>query len=69
MTWVVLGLVVLVGIAAFTPQGRAFVVRNVTTKMCPVCFERFPRRNSSCPVCHTSVSDFGGAPPPPNPLS
>jgi predicted amidophosphoribosyltransferase len=58
----------LVLVALVTPTGRAFLVRNVTTRICPVCFERFPRTRRSCPVCRTRVDDFGGAPPPPNPL-
>jgi hypothetical protein len=67
--WLVLvALAVGLAVALVTPTGRAFLVRNVTTRICPVCFERFPRTRRSCPVCRTRVDDFGGAPPPPNPL-
>jgi hypothetical protein len=68
MGWFIAAVVVLVALALLLPQGRDFVTRHRTTRMCPSCFERYDRKRRSCPVCHTRVDDFGGVAPPPNPL-
>jgi uncharacterized OB-fold protein len=48
------------------------LLRRVHTRLrtmrCRACGERYARRLPYCPVCKHDPDNFGGAPPPPNPL-
>jgi predicted amidophosphoribosyltransferase len=67
--WILVAGTLFLVLLAVLPRGRSLMVRHLTTRRCPGCFERFSRKRRSCPVCRTRVDDFGGAPPPPNPMS
>jgi uncharacterized OB-fold protein len=41
---------------------------RLRTMRCRACGERYARRLPYCPVCKHDPDNFGGVPPPPNPL-
>jgi hypothetical protein len=58
------GMMQLSGVRVPSPSTSA----ATQTMRCRACGERYRRRLPYCPVCKHDPDNFGGAPPPPNPL-